>query len=371
MNGRQNSRKDLVALAVVAILGAAQPVLGFHDGGVARCSGCHVMHDTSQGLVVAVGPSGEPGLLVGETASDVCLQCHASQYGEVLGANPLLPPVERGGGNFIFLVEENLNDAVDGATNVIPGETGGHNLVAPGHGLAADARLSFSPGGSFPAAEMGCTSCHDPHGNANFRHLYGAGPVQGGLAFFSSPAPDAEGIALGGAGESDGRHTAYRRGMSDWCGNCHGRYHDDVLTPAVPGGGDPLEHPSDEVLGLETRDRYNAYNGDDDPAGGTVATAYLAAVPFEDPASTTSTTFGAGGGSRVMCLTCHRAHATSSPAALRWDFRVSLLAADGLVSGSYAIPSPYAGTSQGTLCAKCHAAGAAGVAGAPGSALPR
>ncbi len=191
------------------------------------------------------------------------------------------------------------------------------------------------------------------------------------MGSFSFPAPDAEGIALDGPGESNSRHTAYRQGMSDWCGNCHGRYHDDFQTPVVPGGGDPLEHPSDEVLDLMARDRYNAYNGDDDPAGGTVATAYLAAVPFEDPASSTTTTVGAGGASRVMCLTCHRAHATSSPAAMRWDFRVTLLLEDGVVSGSYAIPNPYNSPNQGTLCSKCHVGGTGLGSGNVTPGLPR
>jgi hypothetical protein len=327
----QRRTRDLLSVGLVglvALTGAAPPVLGLHNAGVARCNACHVMHDSSEGLVVAVSPSGEAGLLIEETPSDVCLRCHATELGAVLGTNPLLPPPETGAGNFVFLFESNLNDAPDGATNIIPGEAAGHNLVAPGHGLAADARHSLSPGGSFPAGEMGCTSCHDPHGNDNFRHLHGAGPVQGGLVFFSDPAPDAEGIGLDGAAESNGHHTAYRSGMSD------------------------------ELVDGEIRDRYNAYNGDDDPLGGSFATAYLAAVPFEDAANATTSISGAGAGSRVMCLTCHRAHATSSPAALRWDYRVSLLNEDGVVSGSYPIPNPYASPTQGTLCNKCHEGGA-------------
>lgn len=341
----------------------AWPALGFHNGGVGSCKACHVMHESRDGLSVAVSFSGEPGLLLEETASDVCLRCHATEEGEVFAVSPLLPAVEKGGGNFIFLLEDNLNDAPDGAARVIPGEAAGHNLVAPGHGLASDSRHSFSPGGSFPASDLGCTSCHDPHGNSNFRHLHGAGPVQGGVTVFSYPAPLAEGIALDGASESGTHHNAYLSGMSDWCGNCHGRYHDDFETPVVPGGGTPLEHPSDESLDSEIRARYDSYNGDDDPAGGTPATSYLAAVPFEDAAATTASTVGPGGGSRVMCLTCHRAHASSTPAAGRWDFRVGQLSQDGVVSGSYAIPDPFSSLSQGTLCSKCHVGGAPADAG--------
>lgn len=347
----------LVSFGLLTVPTGARPAFGFHRGGVGNCKACHVMHESRDGLSVAMFSSGEPGLLLEETPSDVCLRCHATEEGEVFAINPQMPAMEKGGGNFIFLLEENLNDAPDGASNLIPGETAGHNLVAPGHGLASDGRHNVSPGGSFPAADLGCTSCHDPHGNGNFRHLYGAGPVQGGLTVFSSPAPRAEGIGLGGTAESNGQHTAYQSGMSDWCGNCHGRYHDDFQTPVVPGGGTPLEHPSDEPLDSEIRDQYNIYNGDDDSSGGSQAIAYLAAVPFEDATSTTTSTLGPSGGGRVMCLTCHRAHASSSPAAGRWDFRVGLLSQDGLVSGSFPIPNPFNSSNQGTLCSKCHVGG--------------
>ena len=282
LSGRGQRARALHLLCLLLLAGLSRPVLGFHSGGVGSCNGCHVMHATDEGMTVAPSPIGVPGLLLAETPSDVCLRCHADADGAVLGTNPLMPPPERGAGNFVFLFEENLNDAPDGAVNPISGDAAGHNLVAPAYGLAADARHSVSPGGFFPASEMGCTSCHDPHGNAGFRMLRGVGEVQGGVAVFSFPAPQAEGIPLDGAAESSTFHTAYQSGVSDWCGNCHGRYHDDFETPAVPGGGDPLEHPSDEILDSEIRNRYNLYNGTADPMGGSAASAYLAAVPFED-----------------------------------------------------------------------------------------
>ena len=100
--------------------------------------------------------------------------------------------------------------------------------------------------------------------------------------------------------------------------------------------------------------RYNRYNGTADPLGGTEATAYIAAVPFEDPSTTTISTAGPTSSSKVMCLTCHRAHASSAPHAGRWDFNVDLLIDDGAVSGSYPIPSPYPTPVQNSLCNKCH-----------------
>lgn len=331
------------ALCGIVVLLSVSQAAAFHDAGVANCGGCHVMHD---GAVFPPNPD-DAGLLTGESPSDVCLVCHAESAGVVLGPDPLLPPPEKGSGNFAFLYEDNLNDAADGTLNPIPGEAAGHSIVAPARGLFADSRHTVSPGGSFPSDRLGCTSCHNPHGNAEFRLLNGVGPVQAGLATFSYPAPDAAGIDLISGVESDGNHTAYRAGISAWCANCHGFYHDDAATG--------FQHPSDELMRTGIRNRYNNYDGDADPFGGTAATSYLAEVPFQDSAAAIDSTAGPSAMARVMCLSCHRAHASSAPHAGRWDFNVSRLGDDGVVSGSFAIPNPYASPNQGRLCAKCHA----------------
>ncbi len=154
--------------------------------------------------------------------------------------------------------------------------------------------------------------------------------------------------SLGGGSESRANHTAYQDGMSAWCANCHGRYHRGGATSST------FKHPIDRALGSKTRDHYNFYNGDDDPTGGTTATAYLPEVPFEDRTVTIGSTSGPGPSARIQCLSCHRAHASSAPSSGRWDFNVTLLSDDGLQSGSYPIPDPYGSASQGPLCHKCH-----------------
>ena len=133
--------------------------------------------------------------------------------------------------------------------------------------------------------------------------------------------------------------------MSAWCGNCHGDFHNNNTK---------LIHPSGKVLGGTIANAYNLYNGTSDMTGGTQATAYLAEVPFEDPANTTSSTAGPSATSQVSCITCHRAHATSAPDATRWDMNVTFLEEDGVESGSYAIPDPYGDVNQRSLCNKCH-----------------
>jgi hypothetical protein len=304
------------------------------------------MHNSQDGaLVDASNPNGNAYLLKYASASDVCLSCHATSHGAVWGADPLAPPPEKGGGNFVFLSEDNINDGHAGASNPIPGSFAGHNVNAPSMGSGPDGTLTTAPGGTFPAANLECTSCHDPHGNTNFRLLYGIASVQDGLYSFTNAAPDAEGISINSGSESQTSHTAYKGGMSAWCGNCHGDFHNN---------GTKLIHPSGVTIGGTIANAYNLYNGTVDQTGGTQATAYLAEVPFEDPANTTTSTAGPTASSQVSCITCHRAHATSAPDATRWDMNVTFLDEDGVESGSYAIPDPYNNPNQRSLCNKCH-----------------
>jgi len=354
----------LMAVAVVAFW--AGDAAAFHDDGVAHCNGCHTMHNSENNATIITG--GTPGqgvsayLLKTAKPTDTCLLCHAragSQNGYgVFGTGVLTPKPQRGGGDYVFLLEDNLNEGHGGATNPILGYQAGHNIVSDTKGILADPVNTTAPGGTYPAASMACSSCHDPHGTDAFRLLYGANRLvrgnDGVVYTFTFDAPEAEGMALSGAGESQSNHTAYLSGMSAWCGNCHGDFHASDAN---------LIHPSGAALGLIAAN-YNAYDGTTDcvnnpgtaggPCGtGTQTTAYLPEVPFEDAGMSITSTEGPSATSRVMCLTCHRAHATSAPNAGRWDFNVTLLDEDGHESGSYALPNPYDGN-QRSLCNKCH-----------------
>jgi hypothetical protein len=337
-------RRILFALAAAAIICA--PAFAFHDEGVAHCDGCHTMHNSQDGaLVDPDSPDGNAWLLVDESPRDVCLGCHADHLGAVFANSVLDPAPEKGSGNFIFLLEDNLNDGHAGSLSPIHGDAAGHNVVAPGHLLAADQTLTTAPGGTFNASILGCTSCHDPHGNENFRLLYGTGPIQDGAYTFTNPAPDGAGLSLFFGSESNSSHTAYIDGWGNWCSNCHGDFHANSAQ---------LVHPSGATLGGTISTTYNLYNGTVDQTGGVAATAYLAAVPFQDSAAAVGSTQGPTASSQVVCMSCHRAHAMSAPDAGRWDFAVTFLHEDGAESGSWPIPDPYANDNQRSLCNKCH-----------------
>lgn len=358
-------RPALVALAF--LLAGLTPALAFHDGGVAACAGCHTMHASQDGEP-APGwtPGGNPGLLKYGNATDTCLRCHAAR-GQLAGGSGHGP-----GGDFHWLARTFTWITASGAAVASPGHTHGHSVVSPAYGLAPDAVLATAPGGTFLAGRLGCTSCHDPHGTADFRMLYGAGrgPAYGdGERFaFAAPAPRARGnagttVPGGGGEETDRRHTVYGGGLSAWCANCHPALHDDA--------GARFTHPTGVPLGAVIAANYNRYVSTMDPAGGDATSAYAGLVPFEsldldlgsvDPANRTA---GPAATDQVMCLSCHRAHASPFADAGRWDFAATRLdrdthprAGDGGATAADIANRYYAyviAAGQRSLCNKCHA----------------
>ena len=149
--------------------------------------------------------------------------------------------------------------------------------------------------------------------------------------------------------------------MSDWCANCHTDFHSDNTTDFV--------HPTGENLGSTIAAVYNAYVSSDDVSGGSALTSYWALVPFEDvdvdlaTVDTENYTAGPTSSDQVMCLSCHRSHASAFPDIGRWDFSETFIAdshpnltdtdADPVdVDNSY-----YEYTfvqNQRSLCNKCH-----------------
>jgi hypothetical protein len=360
--GGCNEMKILAIIAALAIVAYCGPAMAFHDGGVADCAGCHTMHNSQDGqLVDPAHPQGNAYLLNYGNSSDTCLQCHAA-YGQFAGGTGY-----GAGGDFYWVTKTYSWDA-HGHTYYSEGDSHGHNVISPAYGLAADATLTAAPGGDFLASRLTCTSCHDPHGNQNFRLLYGsagAGPIYDGTRYnFTSDAPLAVGNSrrtVSGTGiETDVAHTVYKSGMSDWCANCHNDMHSGNTTNYV--------HPTDQALGNEANS-YNAYISSDDVSGGVQATAYRGLVPFEDVdvdlalVDPTNYATGPEGNDRVMCLTCHRAHASAFPDIARWDMGETFLVdshpqltdngatADDVANKYYTYTFPI---NQRSLCNKCH-----------------
>jgi hypothetical protein len=369
----------IAALAGILTLGLTGTAFAFHAGGVAHCDGCHSMHNSPENPVSGT-PNGQ--LLKGTDASSTCLNCHEGTGGyDIFSSNG---SNFKPGGDFFWLTQSYTNTVRGNAVTSDP-DNMGHNIVAVDFTLGVDGTNAQAPGGTYVSSQLGCTSCHDPHGQVqggtangqlpiSVSGSYGAVPVAGTIAgnyrilgddqfkTLSAPAPIA---VTAGFGEDDSSHPSYGQGMAEWCASCHGQY-----------TGDPNKHPSGnlETLGATIAGNYNAYVATGDFTGGAGASAYTPLVPFERQetdktillAAVTSSQ-GPVAGDNVMCLTCHRAHASAFNNIGRWNFEDELLE-DGYPSdqnlvdmGAVANADYYGrdiatdfGAYQRSLCNKCH-----------------
>ncbi len=377
----------LVAALSLLTFGISGTASAFHAGGVAHCDGCHSMHSSADNPLIGAANT---QLLIGSDASSTCLNCHEGSGGYHIMSDDASNT--NSGGDFFFLTEDFSINA-GWAVNTYLGENRGHNVIAANFGLVVDSNPSNvqAPGGTYPAASLGCQSCHDPHGQidggtgngaepisisgsygdtpvagsiaGNYRLLGDTGYVTGGVTF-TNPAPVAQ------ASGSDGASVDYGQGMSEWCANCHGDFLVGVgNTKHASGNGVGLnDGPADLVA------NYNAYIATGD-FNGAVGTSYDPLVSFErqeadGTALDATSTVGPDTNATVMCLTCHRAHASGNSNAGRWDFEVEFLAESHILSPEALVVFPDAvpyyangaavdiatdyGEFQRSLCNKCH-----------------
>lgn len=378
----------VIALAAAVVLPSTSAV-AFHNGGAAECDGCHTMHNGGEGAIVV----GEY-LLQGSDASSRCLYCHSGmgqgpQNVLSTGIIPGTPPSNyTPGGDFGWL-EKSFTWTGGAGVQSSPGERHGHNIVARDFGLDGDPTNSTSPGGWYPAEQLSCTSCHDPHGRYRFdtsrtfatqgNPIIGSGSYGDGGKFLEPSSTGSVGsyrllagaayrpaslsslppfsrdppVALAPVTYNKGERTtevrvAYGAGMSEWCGNCHGALH----TPYALEQGE-LQHPSGATAKLSVNrnvDVYNRYVKTGDLTG-TQATSYWSIVPYEEgttdraalsahTSSDGSVRAGPGTGQEnVMCLSCHRAHASGWDYAMRWNYRTEFVVAGGQWPGMDAFGS--------------------------------
>lgn len=372
------------AVAATFLLGFSS-AYAFHSGGVAECGGCHAMHKADAGGQI-IGAS-NANLLNNNTVSSTCFDCHSgptlSSYHVLTYPLPAagIPPVNRTpGGDFAWIAKTYTYTVRGAVTTYSPG---GHAVVAPEYQINNSGGLA--PGGTFPASQLGCSSCHDPHSKARmdsagaqvpaatfkiigsgsyptlatpatgeaaisayglYRLLYTnnsyytgagyAGPVPatiaGGAVTFAT-APLA--VAPSTYNQSENTNQVIvryanlpARTMGLWCASCHPKMHTNSGL---------LVHPIDVGLSAGIAGYYNVYVNSGNKAGA-AATAYNSLVPFamngvarSALAAATSNTnaaaalSGPGSSDTVMCLSCHRAHASGFQGDVRWEYEGEFL----------------------------------------------
>jgi predicted CXXCH cytochrome family protein len=416
--------KSSLAVAVVTLMIVALGTTGyaFHSGGVAECMGCHNIHD---------GQSAS-ALLVGSDISSTCLSCHgqtsAGSYHiasmDVGGTNNgLVPRQMTPGGDFGWLLKTYTWSPRSGTSETEQGYEHGHSIVAADYGFVSDGTNTVAPGGNMDASLLSCNSCHDNHGKLRRYGLItnptwgvtGA-PIIASGSYKSSPDP-AAGQAVGayrllrGPGSTAGSggktftvvfnaiapdtynrsesstaptRVAYGFGISEWCATCHPDMH--------TANSSKMTHPVSQGLSATEVANYNSYLGSGLKTGVTAANSYDSIVPFQTDNTRNYTLLKSlansdgsnrngpqGTTDRVMCLSCHRAHASGFAHMTRWQNESEFIAVDGVWPGTdspssvasqakYAMGRTTAETQasyngkdmayasyQRSLCNKCHA----------------
>jgi hypothetical protein len=352
-------------------------------------------------------------LLQGGDQSSTCLNCHGDgstlngYHVKTAGATTGGVPANfTPGGDFSWTMIDCADDASRNSAR-------GHNINATDFGMSADSRLSTAPGGAYLAADLHCSSCHDPHGkyrmdaSGNFdttggpieksgsygtaassgagrvgayRFLAGEGylpkSVTDASLDFDNAPPIASVPSSYNSTTPGGIRVGYGSGMSEWCANCHGDFH-------APGEEsiDPFTvHPAgnDYDLGaLATI--YNSYvssgmTGTPDGNGTWNLVPYEKGLDGAEANRATlltlaGSTDGPDATSNVMCLSCHRAHASGFKSMLRWSMEDAFitdsagayeveygLVNDAVTTAAYQnVDAGSFGAFQRVLCNKCHA----------------
>jgi hypothetical protein len=339
----------MVLMATLLALGLSGMAYAFHSGGVAECEGCHSMHAPK---------AGGKYLLVGTDTSSTCLTCHGragdtgpSSYHIATNDAELTKysrPIQRTpGGDFAWL---KMTYAYNGVTYE-EGYRHGHNIVAQDFGFVADEKNVVPPGGGTTDAKtFSCANCHDPHGKgrrlSNDTYAFTGAPIIGSGSYGAVP----------GAGEAVGVYRLLRTPLyagfnaypiavapstynrteavtqtrvaygaqgsntwGNWCASCHPNMH----------SADNYVHPVDQNLGSDVSTNYGNYVKSGDLKGDPTK-SYLSLVPFAQSTGAIadlaknakiddSALGGPGPSDKVMCFSCHRAHASGMYHGMRFD----------------------------------------------------
>lgn len=321
------------------------------------CSNCHTMHNSQDGshmqyLAVGESDTGPKNALLRGS----CLGCHsatdATTYVDsVTGAPIVFNSVEPtynsakglAAGNF-FYMQNPANDAM--GHNIFPSNPESTLTVAPGKSVGCSGNNSChiefdsTTGPPFFGLEIkrqGCTKCHmmGSEPPRNYHHADDSGDVvdsaaQGWYRFLAGHS-GATGLGVTGIEDDDwefetstdhneylgisanklgaGGFQAIGNTMTAYCTGCHGNFHWEDSTAV--GVSPWVRHPSDSIL--PNSGEYSAY------------TSYDPLVPVARPdlsgyGGTSSNTINPGT-DFVMCLSCHRAHASPYFKMMRWDYK--------------------------------------------------
>ena len=301
---RYLSRNEVLG-AVIIVWSFAIPVRAgdYHTVGTSSlvCSDCHTIHYAQLGTRSEAGGPWQR-LLLYSAINGLCLSCHDGQTS--------VPDVLQG--------HSGSHIRTAGAFQALSGSStpNGHNLGVAG-----------TPPGGVGSMTLTCTSCHDPHGNANYRNLKTS--VGSGGAAITYSAGGANDLAkwvwevatTPMATHYDVSNIRYNEpvttdsAFSGWCGGCHGNFH------GLTNTGDPepwTRHPTAKanISSAPTAKTDYSYWSNAARLSRVPVMSAIGTIPLDND-------------NTPSCMTCHKAHGASNKYGLIFDNPATTALEDG------------------------------------------
>lgn len=304
----------LAVLSVFLLGGVAIAGVGPHKGGVPgfpqdtdACAGCHRAHTAVFSSI----------LKAGATYYEFCTSCHDGTGANTNVVNGVFLGTVTGWGTETYgTADAGLN--AGGFAEAKPytsrsNRIGTSAAVTSKHDVTSDTATytawgggNTGPGYTIP---LTCVSCHDAHGNTNYRILK---DLQDSVDY---PLPgngyDPGPVASNEGATPDFTSIKYKSGQSAWCVDCHTQY---LTTQGTRPESDPVAGTQDTSGIYDAGDGQGAKVRYRHPVNVSIGSAKASNLNTYVQLPADQGTYNANiqPGDQVQCLTCHQAHGTSA-----------------------------------------------------------